>query len=258
MFLIPACVALAADGLILYLHRSLLHDAAVHDAERDDDDDGGEEQQLQQHRRAIYKVGYLTLFAWIRIGVLILPLLFHSYTGTALTCQTMYLIWYALTFVLVIAHMLSLCLVVPESMEALVPEPEGALQDLHFYRRLWYTLFFSAASNLAHFVLVQHVKSSAPTRLLAYGGSTGMMGGGNSSSKPPVSMYFAIRAHPVLQDEPALVHAMNGTWLHGMSRWGHDGTTIYHSHDDYDLFVYLFVYLFCFGDWFFFAGITIG
>lgn len=29
-FLIPACVALAADGLIVYLHRSLLRDEASH------------------------------------------------------------------------------------------------------------------------------------------------------------------------------------------------------------------------------------
>ena len=156
---------------------------------------------------AIYRVGYLTLFAWLRILLLVLPLLFHSYTGTALNCQTAYLLWYTVTLLIVVSHMLALCLVVPESMEALVPEPEGALQDLHLYRRLWYTLLCSTASNLAHFVLVQHVKSSAPTRW-AYGGSAG---GADGSSRPPVSMYFAMRAHPVLQDEPALVHAMNGT-----------------------------------------------
>lgn len=203
MFLIPACIALASDGLVVYLHRSLLHDAAAHDAEHRGWGNDGDELD----GRAIYKVGYLTLFAWIRIGVLVLPLLFHSYTGTALPCQTVYLMWYGITLVLVATHMLALCVVVPESMEALVPEPEGALQDLHLYRRLWYTLILSAVSNLAHFVLVQHVKSSAPTTRFPYGTNTTTATGG----KHPVSMYFAIRAHPILQDEPALVHAMNGT-----------------------------------------------
>ena len=42
MFLIPACVALVADSVVVYLHRSLLHDAAVHDAEREEEQGKGE------------------------------------------------------------------------------------------------------------------------------------------------------------------------------------------------------------------------
>ena len=189
MFLIPACTALAADGVILYLHRSLLND--VHRAEDDE----------EEHGRALYKVGYLTLMAWLRILVLIFPLLFHSYTGTALPCHFVYVLWYSITLFLALGHMMALVLLRPESLEALIPEPEGFLSDLHIYRRLWYTLILSTISNLAHFVLVAHVKSSAPSSLWRHGGVNG---------KPPVSLYFAIRAHPVLQEEPALVHAMNG------------------------------------------------
>jgi hypothetical protein len=157
---------------------------------------------------AIYKVGYLALLAWFRILVLLLPLLFHSYTGTALACHVVYMGWYTMTLIVVVTHMLALCLVNPESMEALVPEPEGFLADLHLYRRLWYTLILSVVAHACHFVLVQHVKSTAPPNASNgwYHPSTG-----SGSTTPPVSLYFAIRANPVLQDEPALVHAVGGT-----------------------------------------------
>lgn len=163
---------------------------------------------------AIYKVGYLALLAWLRILVLLLPLLFHSYTGTALPCHVVYMGWYTLTFTVVLLHMLALLLLNPESMEALVPEPEGFLADLHLYRRLWYTLLLSVLAHACHFVLVQHVKSTAPPNVAGTQGwynRTGGSGGGGSAT-PPVSLYFAIRANPVLQDEPALVHAMGGTF----------------------------------------------
>ena len=40
MFLVPACVALSADGLILFLHRSLVQDAAVHEETSNADEQG--------------------------------------------------------------------------------------------------------------------------------------------------------------------------------------------------------------------------
>ena len=211
MFLLPALCALASDALILGLHRSLVHDAVAAAAADDDDTSSSS----GTHGKALYKVGYLTTAAWIRIFLLLFPLLFHSYTGTALPCHWMYLVLYTVTLVCVAAHMLALCLVVPESMEALVPEPEGFLQDLHLYRRLWYTLLLSVVSTAAHFVLVAHVKSSAPPQTAWRWASKNHTAGTgpSSSSSQPVSLYFAIRAHPVLQDEPALVHVMNGTCM---------------------------------------------
>lgn len=202
MFLIPACIALVADTSIVILHRSLAHDAAA--AAHDDDENADE------HGKAIYKVGYLAVLAWFRILVLVFPLLFHSYTGTALSCQALYLTWYALTLTAVVVHALTLCLVTPESLEALVPEREGAVSDLHLYRRLWYTLLLSVTATSAHLTVLQHVKSSAPRHGLFLPSSSSTRRRGDP--KPPVSMYFAVRAHPVLRDEPALVHAMNGAF----------------------------------------------
>ena len=74
----------------------------------------------------IYKVGYLTVLAWMRIVALTMPLLFHSYTGTALPCLPVFVGWYVVTLAVILSHLLALCLVVPESLQALVPEPEGA------------------------------------------------------------------------------------------------------------------------------------
>ena len=93
MFLIPAFISLVADSLIVYLHRSLLSD--VQDQQQEESANGG----------ALYKVGYLALLAWLRILVLILPFLFHSYTGTALPCHLAYLTWYAVTLAVVLCHM---------------------------------------------------------------------------------------------------------------------------------------------------------
>ena len=207
MFLIPACTALVADSLIVWLHRSLWTDVQTSQAEA-----AGDKDNSNDDTGALYKVGYLTLFAWIRILVLLLPFLFHSYTGTALPCHVVYLTWYTITLTVVLGHMLALCVLNPESLQALVPEPEGYLEHLHLYRRLWYTLLLSVAANLAHFVLVLHVKSSAPTpwHMHPHGRRGALSSAGSSSSKPPpVSIYFVIRSH-MWQDEPALVHVMNG------------------------------------------------
>ena len=202
MFLIPACLALMADGLILYLHRSLLTDVQQ---ENDAAADDATTTTAAGGAPFLYKVGYLTVLAWIRIICLLFPFLFHSYTGTALPCHAVYVGWYVVTLSLVLGHMLALCVLNPESLQALVPEPEGYLEHLHLYRRLWYTLLLSVAAHLAHFVLVLHVKSSAPT---LYSHHTARHGGTNGKP-PPVSLYFAIRAQ-MWQDEPALVHVMNG------------------------------------------------
>lgn len=199
MFLIPACLALLADGLIVYLHRSLATDLAENAADTTTTTAAGGAPFL-------YKVGYLTLLAWIRIICLLFPFLFHSYTGTALPCHVVYVAWYVITLSVVLGHMLALCVLNPESLQALVPEPAGYLEHLHLYRRLWYTLLLSVAAHLSHFVLVLHVKSSAPT---LYSHHQQRRHGGINGKPPPVSLYFAIRAQ-MWQDEPALVHVMNG------------------------------------------------
>lgn len=197
MFLIPAFVALVADVLILLLHRSLQTDVQKNAATTTESGEHG--------GSALYKVGYLTLLAWLRILVLVFPFLFHSYTGTALPCHVGYLTWYTLTLSIVLCHQLALAVLNPESLQALVPEPTGYLEHLHLYRRLWYTLLLSTAALLSHFLIIFHVKSSAPTPWNSHHSRHG----GTNGKPPPVSLYFAIRAQ-MWQDEPALVHVMNG------------------------------------------------
>jgi hypothetical protein len=69
----------------------------------------------------VYNVGYLAPLALTRISILLLPLLFHSCTGTALKCTIFYQILYWGTLLILIIHMLTLCLVDPESLTAIFP-----------------------------------------------------------------------------------------------------------------------------------------
>ena len=59
--------------------------------------------------------------AVIRICLLLIPLLFHSYTGTAIKHQLFYQILYGVTLATLLVHMLTLLLMNPASLESLLP-----------------------------------------------------------------------------------------------------------------------------------------
>jgi hypothetical protein len=74
-FLIPACVALAADGLIVYLHRSLLRDEASHsDTLPEESQERGESLLASSNKRQVATQGRQKL---------LLMLLFYVATAAA-------------------------------------------------------------------------------------------------------------------------------------------------------------------------------
>ena len=152
--------------------------------------------------------------ALIRMVLLLLPLFFHSYTGTALKCASFYRLLYWGTFVVLLIHMLSLSLMNPESLESLLPYDGSVLvnrrillKHLHELRRIWWMLIASFVSDICHLIILRHVRSTAPEYELLFG-------------RRHPSVYYAIRSANMgdvigdsfsQHDEPALVHAMNGT-----------------------------------------------
>jgi hypothetical protein len=208
-FLVPALVALSCDALVFWLRRLAPASTITDDDEEPHD---------------VYNVGYLAPLALTRIIILLLPLLFHSYTGTALKCTIFYQILYWGTLLILIIHMLTLCLMDPESLTAIFPTVSASisgrflLKHLHELRRIWWMLSLSLLSNVCHLIMFWHVRSTAPHYALL------------SNNRKP-SVYFALRSANIkavnesylgsngstvrnthshsIHEEPALVHAMN-------------------------------------------------
>jgi hypothetical protein len=214
-FLLPALVALSCDALVFWLRR------LAPDSKITDDDE-------EPHN--VYNVGYLAPLALTRIIILLLPLLFHSYTGTALKCTRFYHVLYWGTLLVLIIHMLTLCLMDPESLTAIFPTVSASisgrrflLKHLHELRRIWWMLSLSLVSNVCHLIMFWHVRSTAPHYALL------------SNNRKQPSIYFALRSANMKAinesggssnggstysvrnnstananyEEPALVHAMN-------------------------------------------------
>lgn len=220
-FLLPALVALSCDALVFWLRRLAPASTITDDDEEPHD---------------VYNVGYLAPLALTRIIILLLPLLFHSYTGTALKCTIFYQILYWGTLVILIIHMLTLCLMDPESLTAIFPTVKASisgrflLKHLHELRRIWWMLSLSLMSDVCHLIMFWHVRSTAPHFALL------------SNNRKQPSVYFALRSANInavneshfadgfngstysvrnnansqsqshyhsIHEEPALVHAMN-------------------------------------------------
>ena len=120
--------------------------------------------------------------------LVLVPLLFHSYTGTALRFPALYQVLYWGTLAVLVVHMLALSLHDPESLEAVIPldsaSSHGAQSPdaVHELRRIWYILLLSVVSDVAHLVILFHVRSTAPYHPLLTG-----------KTKQP-SIYFALRS----------------------------------------------------------------
>jgi len=208
-FLIPAVTALASDVFLLWLGST----APVESVFPED--------------HWVYHVDYLTVpVAVLRLFLLCLPLLFHSYTGTAVQHALGYQVFYGATAVALAVHMIGLALMDPESIEAIFPQVSThfrfLLQHLHELRRIWWILLLSSYSVGCHWILLWHVRSTAPNASyhLRHGGR----------AKPP-TVYFAVRAasmnnnngnrpmddstnHDDDDDEAPLMHAMNGAFFY--------------------------------------------
>ena len=214
-FLFPAMTALSSDVFLLWLGSR----APV------------ESEFAEDHW--VYHVSYLAVpLAVLRLLLLCLPLLFHSYTGTAVQHLRWYQVFYSATALALAIHMLALALMDPESIEAIFPQVDltgsgGSiiitraralrflLQHLHELRRIWWMLILSSVSVACHWILLWHVRSTAPNAYYSLDNT-------RRSNKKQPTVYFAVRAasiHPQQQqqqeeDEAPLIHAMNGTCIH--------------------------------------------
>jgi len=166
----------------------------------------------------VYQVRYLSYLATARIILLLLPLLFHSYTGTALRCPGLYQVLYWGSLAVILVQMLSLSLFNPESIEAFWPVDVSTTNMdadvLHELRRIWWVLTLSLLSDVCHLVLLMNVRSTAPTfnqhALL-------------SGVKKQPSVYFALRSTSVAGDA-ASRQSGNGVGLSSPDYYGHDGS----------------------------------
>ena len=148
----------------------------------------------------IYRVGYTIPLAIIRLVLLLFPLPYHSYTGTAIQCQAVYRLFYGGSIAWFSFQMLAIIMYDPESISSIVinhrnhtreedaflssnhttvADSSGGLRHVltryllldtsqslssldHEMRLIWFILILSFLSNWLHLVLLWHVKSSAP------------------------------------------------------------------------------------------------
>jgi hypothetical protein len=233
-FLLPALTSLFSDSMVLYLHHVGLYAAhvtaatatvvvaastvattqqqennsinSIYSGENENDTTATDDSSPLA--AFYYQVGYLPFLAGLRIALLMLPLFFHSYTGTALKCATFYRVLYSTSLILLLFQMLALAVMDPKSLQALVilsgsnGSTSGSVldsgkntpqvlheQQLHELQRIWYMLLFSTMSNICHVVLFWHVRSTAQSPHYAS------------------SFYFAIRSSATSSAEAAAYRA---------------------------------------------------
>lgn len=233
-FLVPAVTALGSDVFVLWLSSrrpvgQVWSGAADDNGDNHDNDDGNNN---SADHWVYHPDAWTAATAMVRLVLLLLPLLFHSYTGTAVRHVPWYQLFYGATVLLLLSYTLGLALLNPESLQAVVPwdavhlnppYTRRPLEHLHELRRIWWMLGLSGTSVGCHFVILWHVRSTAPAISLAAimqrtsnSGGGGTSGGGAQQGNKTPTVYFALRAtsnNNNNEQEPALMHAMNGTIL---------------------------------------------
>jgi hypothetical protein len=169
-FLFPALLSGVSDVLILVLqvHReeALLQFEDQHDSSGSSSNHNNDESSLAS--LTVHRAKYLAIVAVMRLLLLLFPLPYHSYTGTAIRYPFCYHLFYALSIVAILLHMVSLSLIDPDSLSTLLKlqeteeESESSLQNM-INRSCWWILFLSLISVLCHIVMLIHVRSTAPS-----------------------------------------------------------------------------------------------
>jgi hypothetical protein len=194
-FLVPAVTALVSDVFLLWLGSRAPLDTVFADD------------------HWVYHPGWTIPVAAVRLFLVCVPLLFHSYTGTAVQHIFCYKLFYATTALVLALHVIGLALLNPESLQAIVPFDavpinyrRRLLEHLHELRRIWWMLGLTCVAVFCHWIVLWHVRSTAPSTATL----SSQYPGSNGNKKAP-TVYFAVRAtsHP---QEPALMNAMNGTY----------------------------------------------
>lgn len=107
----------------------------------------------------------------IRLILLVLPLAYHTYTGTAVKYPILYLTLYGGTIIAILIQMLSLIMLDPDSLSSFLPTTESNVQEHvrallrtqhHITMHIWILLSLSLWSTAAHTLLLWRVRSTAP------------------------------------------------------------------------------------------------
>ncbi len=146
-FLLPAVSSAACDVTVLYIgYRA---SRTLEDSE-------------EESARMVYHSGYMIVASCARLFLLVCPLPYHSYNGTALKCPALYRALYVGTLVVLLCHMLFLCMVDPKSLTSMVPSIASLTDHEQISRHIWLMLLLSLVADLCHILLFLHVRSTAP------------------------------------------------------------------------------------------------
>jgi len=116
---------------------------------------------------AIMNTSYMNVLASIRLFLLLFPLAYHSYTGTAVKCPAFYHLFYSVSLMVLLGHMLAIIMLDPDSLTSLLPTGDRLLHSkdkvvMNIMRHVWIELSLSVLSTTMHCMLLWHVRSTAP------------------------------------------------------------------------------------------------
>ena len=110
-FLIPAITAACCDCFILYLSQYSVIPEAVESTT----------EGLSTTCGLIYHTSYILPAAGLRLFLLLVPLPYYSYHGTALKFPEIYKLFYGCLFLVLLCHIFAFSLCDPSSLSALLP-----------------------------------------------------------------------------------------------------------------------------------------
>ena len=167
-FFLPALIAVVSDICVIWLSSYTPHyDATTTQASGGNNNVAVIDSNENNDHWVYYTIDIYcgSVAALLRLCILCIPLLYHSYTGTAIR----YTLWYRTIYIgmalLVAFHIISFLIIQPESIESLliIHAPATSTDPQYEYRRLWLILLLSSVSLLFHHILLRHVRSTAPT-----------------------------------------------------------------------------------------------
>ncbi|KAL7509620.1 hypothetical protein ACHAXN_006556 [Cyclotella atomus] len=119
--------------------------------------------------------GYLVILAVIRLTLLTLPLSYAAFYGTRVICVICHYIFEGVSAMVVVSHMMAVLILNPSSFSAkgdtADPVGDSVIDGLDgvvkgndtLFEDAWALLTLSLVSILLHFLIVLHVRSTAPT-----------------------------------------------------------------------------------------------
>ena len=116
----------------------------------------------------MYNTQYAAPLAIMRLVLLVFPLPYHNYSGTAVKCPLFYELLYGTTLLVVLFQLLGIMIMDPESLSTIVPDiqrrmdPSSSVERTTTMAHTWWVLYLTLLSNLLHIVLLWHVRSTAP------------------------------------------------------------------------------------------------